>query len=110
MINPKKSSKMQINFLQPAQEGTTLKMLSLNNNKKKLFCEICKENFTNEKKFLEHIKQHVDFVCSLCGEHFRKEKTRDIHEANRFCQGDTNNNNEKEMFMFTEGMNNRGKK
>lgn len=67
------------------QAGPSLKMLNLNSNKKKFECQICKESCKNEKAFLEHIKTHVDFVCRLCGEHFRKEKTRDIHEANRFC-------------------------
>ena len=87
-----------------------MKMLNLSSNKKKFYCEICKESFKNEKLWLEHIKSHVDFVCPLCGEHFRKEKTRDIHYANRFCQGGANNETEKEIFMFTEGMNNHGKK
>lgn len=75
------------------------------NNKKKLHCEVCDITFKNESTFLAHIKQHIDFVCPLCGEHFRKEKTRDIHVNMRFCQ-EGGHDREKEFFDETEKFNN----
>ena len=74
--------------------------------KKKLHCEICDEQSKKESDFLQHIKGHIDFICNKCGQHFTKEKTRDIHVKMRFCE-DGVENHEKELFNECEKINNR---